>query len=98
MAVQSVTAAANASRWADTLNRKKVIVENELLEAAKELLNDFDLYGNPIQLRVIAKLRRATEAAQQKHAMDSATPCAVCGSTNGKHYGKLGNLLETPNH
>lgn len=38
---------------------------DELLSVAKELLEDFDLYGAPVQLQMIAKLRRAVEAAQQ---------------------------------
>lgn len=48
---------------------------DELLSVAKELLEDFDLYGTPVRLDVIAKLRRAVEAAQQSVQSDAAS-CA----------------------
>lgn len=51
---------------------------NELLEAAKEVLEDFDLYGQPISLKLLGKLRRAIEAAQQS----VQRTCANCGASN----------------
>jgi lipopolysaccharide biosynthesis regulator YciM len=53
---------------------------DDLLSAAKELLEDFDLYGAPVQLQTIAKLRRAVVAAQL--AVDAAYACEDCGSVD----------------
>lgn len=87
--------AANARRWADSLNEKEGRMENELLDAAKELLNDFELYGNPIQLRVIARLRRAVEAAQQSVQADNNRigdfwSCTKCGDLHGVENNSCG--------
>jgi len=60
---------------------------NDLLNVAKELLEDFDLYGSPVQLQVIAKLRRAVEAAQQGVQSDlpnESREC-TCGGEDGYH-------------
>ena len=38
---------------------------DELIRVSRAILEDFDLYGQPISLRLLAELRRAVEAAQQ---------------------------------
>lgn len=69
-------------------------IEKEVLQA---LLAEMEKQG--FVATTLHEIRTfAMEQRRTRRAVDSATPCAVCGSTNGKHYGILGNLLETPNH
>lgn len=62
----------------------------DLLSVAKELLEDFDLYGGPIQLRVIAKLRRAVEnvCRVEDHVVVEGV-CAKCGLERSAPQGQV---------
>lgn len=51
---------------------------DELIKAARAVLEDFDLYGQPISLRLLAELRKATENAAQQ----SVQPTVLTHSPN----------------
>ena len=50
---------------------------NELIKAARAVLEDFDLYGQPISLRLLAELRQAIEAAEHSVQLTGAW-CPNC--------------------
>lgn len=55
---------------------------------SRAILEDFDLYGQPISLRLLADLRRAVESAQQ-----SVHPTAF-GESGDEHLAEYNRIRE----
>lgn len=62
---------------------------DELVKAARAILEDFDLYGQPISLRLLADLRRAVEAAQQSVQPTDGWLSQADDESNPPHHQRL---------
>lgn len=52
---------------------------DELIRVSREILENFDLYGQPIPPRLLAELRQAVEAAQHSVHPTDGILCKDCG-------------------
>jgi hypothetical protein len=68
---------------------------DELIRVSRAILEDFDLYGQPISLRFLAKLRKAVEAAEHSVQADGCKCCAA-NAKWFKYCPDCGRLLPAP--